>query len=107
MGQHLAFRGGLLADALFERGPARLAVLPGDGELRVVQGGKFTRGQAGVSPRASGTGDSAVRAADALTRWILRHRFLLEWGSRRRGLMSWAWQPFLMPAGPLGPGRKD
>jgi hypothetical protein len=46
LGQHLAFRGRLLADALFERGPARLAVLPGDGELRVVQGGKFTRGQA-------------------------------------------------------------
>jgi hypothetical protein len=46
LGQHLAFRGGQLDDVLLQRGPARLAVLPGDGELRVVQGGKLTRGQA-------------------------------------------------------------
>jgi hypothetical protein len=44
--QDMAFRRGLLADALLERGPARLAVLPGDGQLGVVQGRKFTRGQA-------------------------------------------------------------
>jgi hypothetical protein len=46
LGQHLAFRDGQLDDVLFERGPARLAVLPGDDELHVVQGGKLTRGQA-------------------------------------------------------------
>jgi hypothetical protein len=35
-------------DELLEGGPAGLAVLAGDGRLRVVQGGELARGQAAL-----------------------------------------------------------
>ena len=37
-----------VADALLEGGPGRQAVLAGDGDLGVVQGGELTRGQAAL-----------------------------------------------------------
>ena len=46
LGQSPAFRLTGRADLLFQRGPAGQAVLPRDGGLRLVQGGKFARGQA-------------------------------------------------------------
>ena len=44
--QRAAFLLRLAADELLERGPVRQAMLPGDGRLRVVQGGKLASGQA-------------------------------------------------------------
>ena len=44
--QRMACGAGLTADELLERGPARLAVLPRDGHLRIVQGAEFPGGQA-------------------------------------------------------------
>ena len=37
----MAFRLGLTADEFLEHGPARLAMLPGDGQLSFVEGGKL------------------------------------------------------------------
>jgi hypothetical protein len=42
--QRMAFLLGLVADELLERGPARQAMLPGDGRLRIVQRGKLASG---------------------------------------------------------------
>jgi hypothetical protein len=46
LGHRVAFRLRLAASELLKRGPARQAMLRGDGRLRVVQGGKLASGQA-------------------------------------------------------------
>ena len=44
--QHIAFLARPAVDELFQRGPARLAMLPRDGQLSLAQGGELSGGQA-------------------------------------------------------------